>query len=98
MIRAVSLFAFIIGLLIATPATAQQGCDAYVKIAMNLNMMYGESRHSQWLAPHSIFELWANEEKRTWTLLQIYPGGRACLKTAGEGYAEFEPMPPGQDL
>ena len=92
-LAAAMLVAFAVG----GPAVAQSNCGTHATITMNLDMQYGESRHGIGLSgPGSAFEIWANDETGSWTILKVYPSGQACWMASGEGWEVDPPVPPGK--
>ena len=78
-------------------AVAQSNCGIHANIIMTLDMQYGESRHGIGLSgPGSAFEIWANDETGSWTILKVYPSGQACMMASGEGWTVDPPVPPGK--
>jgi len=75
---------FIAALLVATPA--QAFCGKRSAIQLNLGMNYGEVRQGGRI-PGSIMkrELYANPVTQTWTIIENYIGGRACIIGKGRG-------------
>jgi len=67
-----------------------ESCGPHDQIARTLRQDYGESPVWEGVCPSGrcLFELWTAGEGGTWSLLQIWPEGRACLRAAGEGWLD----------
>ena len=89
------LFAILVALAFGGPAVAQQGCGTYAGMIAQLDMKYGEVRLGSGRSPSKIFELWVSEETGTWTILEVFRGGMACMRAAGENWTVDPPVPPG---
>jgi hypothetical protein len=88
-------------LLLATPAWAQQPpppCGSRALVVAKLLEKFGETQQSAGLQtvrgdPVAAFEVYANDETGTWTLLRSEPNGMACLMAAGRDWNEtVEPV------
>ena len=78
-------------------AVAEPTCGLHATMIMKLDLQYGESRHGIGLSgPGSAFEIWANDETGSWTILKVYPSGQACWMASGEGWEVDPPVPPGK--
>lgn len=95
----------LLALLIAlhgAPAAAQMACGTRADMVRHLEDEYGETRRGFGLAgPMVAFEVWANSETGTWTLLRTHPNGVSCFLTGGEGWQDddgqdAEPPTPGE--
>ena len=95
MTRALIIAALILG--ITTPAQAQMACDTRDYVITKLGEKYGETRRGVGLSgPASVFEIWASDEKPyTWTILKVFPSGKACLMSSGKGWQADPPVAPG---
>ena len=67
------------------PAVAHAGipCAERGKILERITEDYDESRRGAGLGPEVLMELYTNPETRSWTLLLVFPDGRACLLGSG---------------
>ena len=90
------LLAILVALAFGGSAVAQQTCGIYASMIASLNLKYGESRRGAGLSgPQSIFEIWASAEPPfTWTILKVYPSGKACLMASGKGWQTDPPVAP----
>lgn len=73
-------------LLMTTPALAAQ-CGPHDDVSATLERSFGETAQVQGLTPDgSMFEVFANPEKGTWTVTMTTADGVTCLKAAGDRY------------
>ena len=73
------------------PAAAQMACGSHASLIAQLDMKYGEVRLGWGLAGSSvIIEVWVSEETGTWTILEVYPSGIACVGATGDGWQTDE--------
>ncbi len=86
--------------LYGAPVAAQGTCGLHAAMTMKLKAQYGETRRGVGLiGPAAIVELWASDEPPyTWTILEVYTNGRACLKVAGTGWHPDAPAIPGEPI
>ena len=96
--RALTLLTLLIALY-GPPVAAQMACGVHADWALKLQQQYGETRRSSGMVnPTTLMELWASSEPPyTWTILQVYPNGRACLMAAGKNFQSDPPVTPGKD-
>ena len=88
MIRLLTLTAFLIALY-GDPVAAQMACGPRAVIVMQLDLKYGETRRGSGVrGPTAIYEVWANCNTGTWSILQITPNGWACVMAVGEGWSD----------
>ena len=81
--------AVLISTLIASSAAAQnaRNCGNRDKIIDRLTNHYGEQRTGAGLTPNNgMMEIYASEEKGTWTVLITMPSGMSCLLAAGQDW------------
>ena len=81
------------------PAVAQSTCGLHASMIMKLDLKYGEVRLGIGMGPSNLFELWASEATGTWTILEVFASGMACVRAAGEGWTvdpPVAPVPPGK--
>ena len=78
------------------PAVAQSSCGLHASMTMKLDMRYGEVRLGTGMGVSNLFELWASAETGTWTILEVFPSGMACVRAVGEGWTVDPPVPPGK--
>ncbi len=99
MTRATILLAALIALQ-GAPAAAQGNCGTHATMIASLDQKYGEVRLGAGLSgPQSVFEIWASDEPPyTWTILKVYPSGKACLMASGEGWLTGPPVAPGDPV
>lgn len=77
----------------AGPAWAQETqCNGYADAVAALFNQYGETLSVSMMAyDNQIIQVFANEEAQTWTMIQVYANGLACLVTHGT-VLEVEPV------
>ncbi len=97
MFRAISLLV-LLAALHGAPVAAQVTCGEYDNWVRTLDSKYGESRRSSGISVQTVFETWANEKTGTWTIISVYPNGRACVVASGESWQEYKPRIPGTNL
>ena len=78
------------------PAVAQSTCGPHASMTMRLDMRYGEARLGIGRGVSNLFEMWANIETGSWTILEVFPSGMACVRAVGEGWTVDPPVPPGK--
>ncbi len=66
------------------PVAAQMACGSHASIMIQLDRDYGEVRQGRGLTGLTILELWVSEATGTWTILDVYPSGMACVKAVGK--------------
>ncbi len=88
MIRLLYILFIAFFVLVVTPAFAhgQLTCGKRASFIAQLDQEYGEVRDGSGMGSTTIFELWVSEETGTWTILEVFPNGMACVKAAGEGW------------
>ena len=86
------LFAILVAFAFGGSAVAQLGCGTYASMIAQLDMKYGEVRLGAGRSPTKIFELWASAETGTWTILEVFASGMACMRAAGEGWTVDPPV------
>ncbi len=73
-------------------------CGFYASMRVRLNRDYGEILHGWGISsPQTKVEIWANDETGTWTILVVYPDGRACVRAAGNIWTVVEHENEGDD-
>ena len=77
-------------------AVAQSTCGLHASMIMKLDMRYGETRLGIGKGRKNLFEMWANIETGSWTILEVFPSGMACVRAVGEGWTVDPPVPPGK--
>jgi len=83
--------------LMASSGAAQNACGPYTRLAMQLDMKYGESIRLRGTTTTTVMEIWANPETRSWTILERFADGTSCIRANGENLVTFEPEIPGVD-
>lgn len=85
--------ALALGIMISTPAAAQQQtCADRSIITRSLQENYGEEFAGGGLRNStSIYEVWENEETGTWTILMTKPDGSSCVMAAGTDWRHALP-------
>ena len=77
------------------PLAAQSTCDIHSNMILELDLKYGEGRLGIGMGRSNLFELWASAETGSWTILEVFPSGMACVRAAGEGWMVDPPAVPG---
>jgi hypothetical protein len=81
------------------PADAQRLCGPYDSHVRQLQTKYGETRRGQGLRGSTILEVWASDEPPyTWTILEVYPGGKCCVRAVGDNWQDGAQEPPGEPI
>lgn len=87
---------------VGTIVAAAQGhavCAARDDLIAHLKGMYAERPVGAGLAsPTEWFEIWANEETGTWSIVLSLPDGTACLLESGEGWVPEPPQITGENM
>lgn len=81
--------ALLIGAFTANSVSAQAGrnCGNRDKIVDRLLNHYGEVRTGAGLTPNNgMMEVYASDEKGTWTIIITTPSGMSCLIAAGQDW------------
>ena len=93
-----SLLALLVALWGGPAATQMAGfCGDHTKMVKKLKLGYGETRLGiGQVSPQALIEIWASEKTRTWTILEVYPGGMACIQSSGTRWMTYEPEVKGQ--
>lgn len=82
-------------------AFGQEGrppCGPAPKIAKGLQDKYGESPVSIGLQGNgNLLQVWASEERGTWTIVTTTPQGQSCIVAAGRLWENLPSKPPGKD-
>lgn len=80
----------------ASSAPAQQNCSTdREQVLTRLAEKYGETRRSVMLATQGVFEIWANRDTGTWTVLLHLASGMTCMMASGRNYEEVDdPLQP----
>ena len=97
MIRLLILTALLITLS-GGPVVAQALCGSYVLFKAQLREKYGEARLGYGARSGAVLEVWRNETTGSWTILQVFPNGRACLKASGDAWVDDPIEPPGDPV
>ena len=85
----------ILALLIASPAVAQQ-CGPSTVVKERLQTRFGEQSVGRGLRnAQAIFEVWANRESGTWTIILTMPNGTSCVMAAGTDWQDSISEPQG---
>ena len=84
----------LVGLTMAAAAV----CGPHENLLETLDTTYGEQRVFQGLNTEgNLLQLFINEEKGSWTVLMVEPGGRACIMSDGQAGEQFDTIPEGED-
>ncbi len=90
-----TLFAALIALHDA-PVAAQGNCGNHASMMAQLDRFYGEDRLGVGLTgPDSAVEVWTSQETGTWTILEVFPNGAACVRASGKEWHNDPPAAPG---
>lgn len=74
-------------------------CADRAEIVKKLASKFEEEQRGMGLNPKkSVVELWTNKETGTFTVLETFPDGRACLTTSGNMWIDIEGKPIGEKL
>jgi hypothetical protein len=85
----------------AQQPTAQQNCAMRDHVIEQLAVKYGEVRQSIGLAPNNgVFEVYASQETRSWTILVTGTNGMACIVASGQAFETLgrDTTPAGDDV
>ena len=88
MTRLVSILLAAFIALHGAPAGAQGSCGDRAAMVLKLDAMYGEVRRGFGLANGILLEVWASSATGTWTILQSYTTGVACILAAGRRWVD----------
>ena len=81
----VAILAAVIGW--TRPAKAQQpNCDTYNAIAKHLSDKYHETRAATAVTANNVVMEILVSPAGTWTLIMVWPNGRACFYASGDGW------------
>ena len=86
------LLAIASAVLFAFPAFAQQqqNCGPRPAVIAALKDRFGESVQSMGINNGVVFEMWANVETGTWTILMTLPDGMSCIPADGNGFERID--------
>ena len=88
--------AMLVALAFGGSASAQHTCGTHASMIMKLDMRYGETRLGIGKGRKNLFEMWANIETGSWTILEVFSSGMACVRALGEGWTVDPPVLPGK--
>ena len=82
----------------AVPAFAQSNCGPFTVVIATLQERYGEEIVARGTSADSqgrqmVTMVYANTETGSWTVVQIYTDGTACVRAAGDNF-ERVALPP----
>lgn len=81
-------------LIMSGVAHGQTVCDKRDKIAERLETRYQEFQRAIGLTNNGrLVELWATEDRATWTLVLTHPNGISCLIAAGVNWQDARGRP-----
>ncbi len=84
-------FPFLLILAVPWPAHGQAVCMPRDQIVARLESQYQEFQAAWGMAnTGQLVELWATEDRDTWTLVLTHANGISCLMAAGEHWSEME--------
>ncbi len=70
-------------------AQSQMACGTRDSVVAKLGEKYGEVRRGGGLTGSTaIFEIWASEATRTWTILKTTPNGMTCIMAVGDDWQD----------
>jgi len=93
-----SILLILLTMPLGNSAFAQRACGLVANMRAQLSNNYGETRRSVgFIGTRVLIETWASDETGSWTLLEIYPNGNACVMRVGNHYREYPPEIPGDD-
>lgn len=82
---------FLVGMLTAASAWGQDVCPARHEVADYLATEFQEQPVASGLANNGgVVEVFASDDKETWTIIITMPTGQSCMIAAGQGW---EPHP-----
>lgn len=88
--------------LFAFPALAQQNCAPRETVTERLASLYGETRQAIGIVGDggNVMEVFASDERGTWTITVTLPNGLTCLIGDGDAFERLaETLPPqGEDM
>ena len=88
----VAILAAVIGW--TRPARAQQpNCDTYNSITAHLSAKYHETRAATAVTAHNVVMEILVSPEGTWTLIMVWPNGRACFYASGDGWQLLKQEP-----
>ena len=91
-LSAMALVLITMALLTPTWVRAQTICGNHATMVTSITDNYGETRQSSGLSGgEAIYELYANIETGTWTILRTTTDRVTCAMAFGDGYANDEP-------
>lgn len=76
-------------------AVAQATCGMHARMIVTLNMSYGEARLGVGSGRTTLFEIWTNAETGSWTILEVFASGKACVRAVGNDWKTNAPVVPG---
>jgi len=75
--------------LYGAPVAAQMVCGPRAVIVMQLDLKYGETRRGSGVrGPSAIYEVWANCDTGSWSILKTTPNGWACAMAVGDNWTD----------
>ena len=87
-------------LALCVPVNAQQpngvNCDAYDAITKHLSTKYHEHRAATAVTANGVIMEILVSPDGTWTLIMVWPNGRACFYASGDGW-QLVKQEPGTD-
>jgi hypothetical protein len=93
MYRKYGVLALAGGLLLASPAAAQQQlqCSQRTLVLTTLSDKYEEKPVAMGLASNGgVLEVLSNGEGSTWTIIVTMPNGMSCMVAAGENWEQIQ--------
>ena len=84
------LLGLVLAIVLVNPAKAQEpngvNCDAYDSIVKHLSKNYQESRAATAVTANGVVMEVLSSPEGTWTLIMVWPNGRACFYASGDGW------------
>lgn len=92
-IRRATLASLAVALLHASPGQAAMPCHDAAEIAKQLSSKYEEAPVAFGLQSNgNLLQVYASEEKGTWTVVSTTPNGTSCIVAAGEKWHSLPPI------
>lgn len=76
----------LLALIFPRPSSAQANCGPRDVLLERLAGQYGEERQSVGLARNLMFEIFANPDTGSWTIVATRAGGSSCVMAAGQSF------------
>ncbi len=90
--------AMLVALAFGGSAVAQSTCGPHASMINQLDMKYSEVRLGIGSGRTTLFEMWANTETGSWTILEVFSSGMACVRAAGKNWQTDALVVPGSPV